>query len=367
MSDTYANQITHWQPFHSSPVTPAEGSEEEKEIFRHLQLQLAHQFETAFPDNLAAKTVVIIPSLTLDQEILQKIDGIVHYEERMLCMLLLLRMPRTHIVFVTSVPIAPEIVDYYLHLLPGITGFHARQRLTLLSCFDSSPISLTQKILERPRLMDRIMQCIPPGHVAHMTCFNVTPLERTLSIKLNLPVYGCDPDLFSLGNKSNGRKLFRECGLNVPDGFEDLNTETEIAEALVALKKQHPALRKAVIKINEGFSGEGNAIFTYPESLDVHSISPQRMLQMMDRCVSIVARNLLWKDYIEKFRQMGGVVEVFLEGLVKASPSVQCRINPIGNCDVISTHDQVLGGDGEQVFLGLTSRPKRTIPLNWPK
>lgn len=367
MSDTYANQITHWQPFHSSPVTPAEGSEEEKEIFRHLQLQLAHQFETAFPDNLAAKTVVIIPSLTLDQEILQKIDGIVHYEERMLCMLLLLRMPRTHIVFVTSVPIAPEIVDYYLHLLPGITGFHARQRLTLLSCFDSSPISLTQKILERPRLMDRIMQCIPPGHVAHMTCFNVTPLERTLSIKLNLPVYGCDPDLFSLGNKSNGRKLFRECGLNVPDGFEDLNTETEIAEALVALKKQHPALRKAVIKINEGFSGEGNAIFTYPESLDVHSISPQRMLQMMDRCVSIVARNLLWKDYIEKFRQMGGVVEVFLEGLVKASPSVQCRINPIGNCDVISTHDQVLGGDGEQVFLGAYFPAKKDYSIELAK
>jgi hypothetical protein len=49
---------------------------------------------------------------------------------------------------------------------------------------------------------------------------------------------------------------------------------------------------------------------------------------------------------------MGGVVELFLEGLVKASPSVQCRINPVGNCDVISTHDQVLGGDGDQVFLG---------------
>jgi hypothetical protein len=352
MSDIYATPTMHWPPFHSSPVAPAEGSEEEKEVFRHLQDQLANQFETAFPDNLAAKTVVIIPSLTLDQEILQKIDGIVHYEERMLCMLMLLRMPRTHIVFVTSVPIAPEIIDYYLHLLPGITGFHARQRLTLLSCFDSSPISLTQKILDRPRMMERILKCISPDHAAHMTCFNVTPLERSLSVKLNLPVYGCDPDIFAVGNKSNGRKLFRECGLNVPDGFEDLNSETEIAEALVALKKQHPDLSKAVIKINEGFSGEGNAIFTYPEALDVHSISPQRMLQMMDRSISIVARNLTWKDYLEKFQQMGGIVEVFLDGFVKASPSVQCRINPMGDCDVISTHDQVLGGDGDQVFLG---------------
>ena len=31
---------------------------------------------------------------------------------------------------------------------------------------------------------------------------------------------------------------------------------------------------------------------------------------------------------------------------------MQCRINPIGNTDIISTHDQVLGGEGGQVFLG---------------
>lgn len=321
-------------------------------MFHHLQDQLTDQFENAFPDKLAAKTVVIIPSLSLDQEILQKIDGIVHYEERMLCMLMLLRMPRTHVVFVTSVPIAPVIVDYYLHLLPGITGLHARQRLTLLSCFDASPISLTQKILDRPRLMERIIRCIPAGHVAHMTCFNVTPLERTLAVKLNMPVYGCDPDLFHLGNKSNGRKLFKECGLMVPDGFEDLSTETEIAEALVALKKKHPNLKRAVVKINEGFSGEGNAIFNYPEQIDSHTISPQLVLPILSKKMNIVAKNLGWETYLDKFEKMGGIVEAFLDADIKRSPSVQCRINPLGKCDIISTHDQVLGGDGSQVFLG---------------
>jgi PGM1 C-terminal domain len=338
--------------FLTGPASPQHGAEEEALLFKHLQNQLVHQFEVAFPDMLAAKTVVIIPSLTLDQEILQKIDGIVHYEERMLCLLMLLRMPRTQVIYVTSVPIDSIVIDYYLHLLPGITGYHARQRLTLLSCYDSSPIPLTQKILNRPRLIERIRRHIQTDHAVHMACFNVTPLERTLSVALNIPIYGCDPDLFSLGNKSNGRKLFRDCGLRVPNGFEDLRNETEIAEALTALKLQHPNLRKAVVKMNEGFSGEGNAIFRYPGNLLREEITPQFMLHLLSNQLNVVAKDLSYTTYMQKFTEMGGIVEEFVEGVIVTSPSVQCRINPSGGCDVISTHDQVLGGDGHQVFLG---------------
>ena len=41
------------------------------------------------------------------------------YEERFLFLLLLLRQPRLRMVYVTSMPIAREIVEYYLALLPG--------------------------------------------------------------------------------------------------------------------------------------------------------------------------------------------------------------------------------------------------------
>ena len=119
--------------------------------FKQLQRKFPAQYESVFPDRMANKTVVIIPSLSLDQEILSKLDGAIHYEERMLCMLMLLRMPNTHVIYVTSMPIHDIIIDYYLHLLPGITSYHARQRLKTLSCFDSSAKSLTQKILDRPR------------------------------------------------------------------------------------------------------------------------------------------------------------------------------------------------------------------------
>src|ERR1051326_3103222 len=124
---------------------PLPGSQKEKRIFADLQNNFSKQFENYFPDKLAAKTIVIIPSLTLDQQMLRKMRGHLYYEERMLCMLLLLRMPMTKIVYVTSILIDAAIVDYYLHLLPGITGYHARQRLTLLSCYDASAKSLTDR------------------------------------------------------------------------------------------------------------------------------------------------------------------------------------------------------------------------------
>src|ERR1043165_5413 len=163
---------------------PEPGSGEEIRIFKKLQEQLPKQFEHIFPDKLAPRTVVVIPSITMDQEILSKISGINHYEERLLCLLMLLRMPRTNIIYVTSETIDPIIIDYYLHMLPGITGYHALRRLTLLSCHDSSSKPLTQKILERPRIMQRIRECIPPDHEAHMACFNVTPYERSLAVQL---------------------------------------------------------------------------------------------------------------------------------------------------------------------------------------
>jgi len=330
---------------------PIPGSPEEAAYFKKIQETLKDQFEKAFPDVLAPKTVVIVPSLTLDQEILAKVNGVVYYEERLLCLLMLLRMPRTHVVFITSTTIDPVIIDYYLHLLPGITGYHAKQRLTMLSCYDASSRSLTEKILERPRLIERIKKSIPSDHAAHMACFNVTPYERSLAVQLGIPIFGCDPDLLDLGTKSSSRKIFRECGLLLPDGFEDLHTKDDIVNALMELKKQNPAIRKAVVKMNDGFSGEGNGIFSYA-GIDEQTDQKQWIHDELKHKLKIVADELNYKTFLQKFQQMGGIVEAFVEGDIKESPSVQCRIDPDGMCRVFSTHDQLLGGEGGQVFLG---------------
>jgi len=335
----------------AKPELPIPGSQEEKEQFKKIQTRFSEQFEIIFQDKLLPNTVVIIPSLTMDQEILSKVKGVTHYEERLLCFLMLLRMPRTHVVYVTSMPVDPMIIDYYLHLLPGITGHHAMKRLHLLSCYDASSKSLTEKILDRPRLIERIQQSIPDSHIAHMACFNVTEKERSLAVQLGLPIYGCDPDLFELGNKSNSRKVFKACELHAPAGFEDLYSEKEIIKALVKLKKQNPSLRKAVVKLNDGFSGDGNAIFSYDGIKEKDDLE-HKINSYFYAKLKTVATDLSLENFLIKFKSMGGIVEEFVDGEIKMSPSVQCRINPKGKCVVISTHDQELGGESGQVFLG---------------
>lgn len=330
---------------------PLQGSVAETILFQKIQQRFPQQFEHIFPDKLAPRTIIIVPSLTMDAEILSKISGVNHYEERLLCMLMLLRMPRTNVIYITSETIDPIIIDYYLHMLPGITGYHAQRRLTLLSCHDSSSKPLIQKILDRPRLIQRIKEFIPPDHEAHMSCFIVTPKERSLSVQLQIPIYGCDPDLYDLGSKSNGRKIFRECGLSVPHGFEDLHTEQDIINGLVKLKEQNPALRKGVVKMNDGFSGEGNAIFFYSGAEKVPDLK-NWVTENLQKRLKLVAEDLSYSMFLEKYKNMGGIVEEFLEGEQKESPSVQCRITPAGMVEIISTHDQELGGESGQVYIG---------------
>jgi hypothetical protein len=319
--------------------------------FEDLQARLNQMFQ-GFSDPDAPRTVVIVPSLSMDREVLANISGAHHYEERMLCYLMLLRLPRTQVIYVTSYPIPEPIIDYYLHLLPGIPAQHARKRLTLLSCHDGSRTALTAKIIERPRLQQRIREAISDPASAYMICFNVTELERDLALSLDLPIYGCDPDLLSLGSKSGSRKIFREAGIAMPEGFEDLATADEVADALVELKARRPGIRRAVVKLNEGFSGEGNAVFAYqgaPEGPQLRAWALERLPDL-----AFEAKDMTWELFQEKLALMGGIVEEFIEGEVKQSPSAQFRVDPLGNLEPVSTHDQVLGGESGQVFLGCT-------------
>ena len=331
--------------------SPEPGSEAEIAMFRKLQETLGRQFEHIFPDKLAPKTIVVIPSLTMDEEILSKVSGINHYEERMLCLLMLLRMPRTKVIYVTSQTIDPVIIDYYLLMLPGMTGYHSLLRLTLLSCHDSSSKSLTRKILARPRLMKRIQELISQDRDTHMACFNVTGYERTLATRLQIPIFGCDPDLYELGSKSNSRKIFRQCGLPVPPGFEDLSSEEDIIDSLTQLKEQHPKIRKAVVKVNDGFSGDGNAILSFA-GIENAPVIREWIRENIREKLKMVAGEISYDMFLNKFRQMGGIVEAFIDGERKESPSVQCRITPTGISEVLSTHDQELGGESGQVYIG---------------
>ena len=56
--------------------------------------------------------------------------------------------------------------------------------------------------------------------------------------------------------------------------------------------------------------------------------------------------------YLAKLDERGGIVEERIVGDELRSPSVQMRVTPLGEVEVLSTHDQVLGGPSGQSYLG---------------
>jgi len=59
-----------------------------------------------------------------------------------------------------------------------------------------------------------------------------------------------------------------------------------------------------------------------------------------------------YETYIAKLNERGGVVEERIQGTDFRSPSVQLRNTPLGKVEILSTHDQVLGGPSGQSYLG---------------
>jgi PGM1 C-terminal domain len=320
--------------------------------FEQLQSRLPSLWQSVDAQIDSDCDILVVPSLSLDRDELLKVEGCIHYEERLLFSLMRLSNPRTRLIYVTSVPLVPMAIDYYLQLLPGIPFAHARERLLLLSTNDYSLQPLSQKILDRPRLLQRIEQALRPDRSV-MICYNSTAVERDLALKLNVPLYALDPDLLFWGTKAGSRQIFAECGLSHPDGSELVFGDRELALVAANLWERQPQLLRLVVKLNEGFSGEGNAILDLralgnPSS---HSERVHTIEQAFER-LSFQGTNETWSNFRAKIPHLGAIVEAFIEGDSKQSPSVQGCITPMGTVEIISTHDQILGGPDGQIFLG---------------
>lgn len=303
----------------------------------------------AIEDGSTDHTSIVVPSLSFDREELAKISGAPRYEERLLFSLMRLRDPRARVIYVTSQPLHPEIVDYYLGLLSGVSARSSRARLQLFCCYDGTARPLTEKILERPRLIERIRQAMGPAEQAYLTCFNSTPLEQRLAEVLGVPLNGCDPALLDLGSKSGGREIFRAAGVSLPQGRERLHTVDDVLDALVAIWR--PGLQRAVIKLNHSFAGAGNAILTFPVERPEDPLARRHAVMPALGHLSFTG-DAAAEPFFAALQVMGGVVEEMVQADEVRSPSVQLRLTPVGELEVVSTHDQILGGSTGQSYSG---------------
>lgn len=318
--------------------------------FHQLQRRLRDPFD---PDGARRPgTVVVLPSMTLDPAGLVKIPGVRHYEERLLVLLQLLRRPDARLVYVTSDRLSPVVVDYAFDLVSSLPNWHGRRRLSLFDCADTTPTALSEKVLRLPGLVRRIRQAIRDPLDACLVAFNGSAFERDLALRLGIPLYAVDPELAHLGTKSGSRRVFAAADVPVVDGFEDLRDENDVAAALAGLRTADPALRQALIKLNDGFGAGGNVLFAFDGA-------PRTGLQawiggeLAHRAVFASPPDT-WENYRAKLRAVGAVVERFVTASETRSPSAQVLISPAGTVRVLSTQDQVLSGPEKQIFVGGT-------------
>ncbi|MEW6477094.1 MAG: peptide ligase PGM1-related protein [Actinomycetota bacterium] len=285
-------------------------------------------------------TIVVVPSLTLPIEDLQKISGVIFYEERLLCFLLLLADPAVRVVYTTSIAVDPAVIEYYLRFVPDPGD--ARSRLQLVDTGDPEVGWLSAKLLSDGAALNRLRDAIGDPGDASIVPFIATSVEHELAEALGVPVDGPRPELVALGSKSGARKVARKAGVGVLPGREDLFTVEDVTAAITTLVTDRPRMEAVVIKLNDCFSGLGNVI------LEVDGLADLLPTSKSVFC----SEDESWPSYIVKMAEQGAVVEELLRAPELRSPSVQLRISPAGAVEILSTHDQILGGPQNQVYLG---------------
>lgn len=279
--------------------------------------------------------IVALPSFSLGEAVVS------HYGTRLpalehrflLSMLMLPRIPGCHLVFVSCQRPSDVVIGYYLSLMPPETRTSARSRLHLLVVEDPSPRPVAAKLLDRPDLVAGLKAHIA-GRSAMLEPWNVTDDEMELADALGIPVNGTVPRLWSLGFKGAGRQLFRRVGVPLPLGQEDVCDPGAVIAACQAIASEHPDAVGAVVKLDNSGAGDGNVVLRFGADIDEGQ----------------AAREL--PEWYLRELTLGGVVEELLSGDEVRSPSVQVDITPHGHVQIAATHEQLLGGDNGQVYMG---------------
>jgi hypothetical protein len=146
--------------------------------------------------------------------------------------------------------------------------------------------------------------------------------------------------------------MFAEVGVPHPLGVENLRSLDELADAVVGMRAERPTMDSAIVKLNDGVSGEGNAVVRLNGLPAPGSAGERDEVIKRLQAMELESRKMPFETYIAKFAENGGIVEERIVGEELRSPSVQIRVLPSGAIELLSTHDQLLGGATGQSYLG---------------
>lgn len=284
------------------------------------------------PGSSVEHVVVVLPSFSIGESLLS------HYATRipalehryLLTSLMLHRIESCELVFLTCQAPDSRVLDYYASLLPPDRRGSARTRFRLAVVPDDSPRPIAAKLLDRPDLIAELRASFA-DRPAFIEPWNVTQREVEVAERLQVPIDGPASNLWHLGFKSSGRRLFMEAKVPLPAGRENVRTLNQVLAAITEIRKQRPSPTGVVVKLDDSGAGDGNAIIEF-DHFD--------------------GSGLALPDWYVHDLASDAVVEELVTGTRFRSPSVQVELSPFGEVNVFATHEQVLGGDTGQVYIG---------------
>ncbi|KAI9101716.1 hypothetical protein DFS34DRAFT_647505 [Phlyctochytrium arcticum] len=309
--------------------------------------------------------LIVLPSLTFDNIELSKIDHVLNYEERLLFHLLHLAHPTTRIIYITSMPLDPEIVDYVLSLLPDASQSTARNRLFLFSVHDSSPYCLAQKLLCRPRLLNRIKALVRPNR-ARLQVYRRTMFEYRVARVLGLTLPAASAESMRWGTKSGSRECFRSAGVRHCVGtYKSVRTIDDLVSKIAEVMREQQRTGQGIscrgmIKLDESFAGMGNVIVDLGSAAEILEARGEGR-SSLEQSIRTALENMEFdaspsssdaEDERDPFTQftaalasIGAIFETFIpthKG--QTTPSAQVHISDTGRVTVLSTHEQIMDG-----------------------
>ena len=302
--------------------------------FDALQARLEDVLALSQPSRDDDHVLVALPSFSLGESLLSHYgDRIPALEHRYLLAMMVLNRITCDVVLVVSQAPEPEVLDYYYSLLSEERRDWARAHLQVLEISDPSHRSIAEKLLDRPDLVDELRRLLA-GRPAFIEPWNVTDAEVAVALALEAPINGSAPRLWPLGFKSEGRRLFREAGVPIPVGCEDVRSVDDILSAVRAVRAERPHVAGVVIKHDDSGAGDGNQV--------IELRTPGDLRATLEALPEWYLRDLA----------DGAVVEELITGTRFSTPSVQIDMLPDQRVNVLATHEQVMNGSGGQVYMG---------------
>ncbi|MBN3306587.1 IQCH protein, partial [Amia calva] len=289
--------------------------------------------------------------------------------------------PNVEVIYVSPVPLGPEVQQYYSRLLElqgGVNSVDPRvppsQRFTILTpealdYFPTHSMCLSTLLKYSPRTLSRIRALIQ-GKQAYIVGGVLHADDLFVADALGVPILGPEPALARLySTKSGGRRVFSSAGVAAPPGQSDIYTLQQLYDALSQLITDHPEVCRWLLKMDSEFGGRGTAFCDVSHLpcrdwalREFRHHGPERwshawaqepvLVKVQEELPGLLARHATpvnttryptWDAFLQDFLRQGGVVEAYPPSDSVTCLTVDMLIEPGGEVSMLSCGDQLHG------------------------